>query len=710
MDSENREPLRQVIRQEESENNKSIEKKAEGSRKILADKGSEVDPDYVRAFALAYAKYLAANNLTPEDIGSIPAGIPNPASSSEEKKPVQPARVEEEEPIESSSVTVDMTSEPAEVVDTTAEDAQAVEETPSAEPDWQLDDTQYDIFEEEPIEPEEDPKPRKKAKKEKKAKVPKEPREPRKPIKKPARTSTRSRLAQSVVPRISDEEIEYYQQIIDRGEPLARAIGSVTGIYDKARDGIVRAGISLGKGFIIESHRIISTYNQSRKSIGLAFLAFGIIVSVLLLVFDSFTVYEYAYNGKILGYVKNQDEVTDVLDVAGESLTENMGSGTEVKFVPNQNVTFNLVQAKGKSIDNADIAVNKLVYMTDIETEGYAVFDGDNIVAIVKSSEEADRLLNETKAELSVPDPGMVLESAEFTNELSVKPIEVLLTSVQSNADAKKTMIEGGELEIHHIIEQDETLETVAESFGVEPRDIYTDDNTGIATEAVQGDTVCVHLTVNPVSVKMVESGKMKEIIKFETIKKETDEYYQGDTFVEQEGVDGVQIFSGKITKVGGKVTKREESEPIEIITEKKDKIILVGTAEKPKTAPTGTFAMPLDNIHVTCEFGPRWGSTHKGIDLGAPTGTPIYASDGGTVIRAGWYGGYGNCIDIDHGRGYVTRYGHCSSIDVNVGDQVYQGQYIGDVGNTGFSFGSHLHFEVRENGVPYNPRPYLGM
>jgi len=213
---------------------------------------------------------------------------------------------------------------------------------------------------------------------------------------------------------------------------------------------------------------------------------------------------------------------------------------------------------------------------------------------------------------------------------------------------------------------------------------------------------------VSPVSVRMVEKGKLKEIIEFETIKKESDEYYKGDSFLEQEGQDGVQIFEGEITKIGGEVTDRKETAKPEIIKKKKDKIILVGTAERPKTAATGTFIVPLNSYVVTSEWGGRWGRLHEGIDLAAPTGTPIYASDGGKIIKANYWSGHGLCVEVDHGNGIVTRYSHCSAVMVSIGDLVYQGQHIANVGNTGHSFGSHCHFEVRVNDVSQNPRNYI--
>jgi murein DD-endopeptidase MepM/ murein hydrolase activator NlpD len=110
----------------------------------------------------------------------------------------------------------------------------------------------------------------------------------------------------------------------------------------------------------------------------------------------------------------------------------------------------------------------------------------------------------------------------------------------------------------------------------------------------------------------------------------------------------------------------------------------------------------------VTSPFGYRWGRLHAGIDIGVPYGTPIHAAASGTVVLAGWNGGYGNYTCIDHGGGMATCYAHQSSYAVSTGVQVSQGQVIGYVGNTGHSFGAHLHFEVRINGNPVDPLGYL--
>ena len=126
--------------------------------------------------------------------------------------------------------------------------------------------------------------------------------------------------------------------------------------------------------------------------------------------------------------------------------------------------------------------------------------------------------------------------------------------------------------------------------------------------------------------------------------------------------------------------------------------------------------SMPLANTYVSASFGNRLDPItgghefHKGLDLNGEYGSPIHAAADGIVIRSDFDGGgYGNVVDIDHGNGYVTRYGHCSKLLVKVGDLVHAGDVIGKVGSTGHSTGAHLHFEVWINGQPVNPRPYLG-
>jgi murein DD-endopeptidase MepM/ murein hydrolase activator NlpD len=115
----------------------------------------------------------------------------------------------------------------------------------------------------------------------------------------------------------------------------------------------------------------------------------------------------------------------------------------------------------------------------------------------------------------------------------------------------------------------------------------------------------------------------------------------------------------------------------------------------------------PCDGV-VVSGFGMRWGRMHEGIDINCPYGAPNRAAAAGTVIYAGWLGGYGNLVVVDHGNGLSTAYAHASAILVSVGQTVSQGETVSLVGATGHVTGPHLHFEVRINGVAVDPLLYL--
>lgn len=132
-----------------------------------------------------------------------------------------------------------------------------------------------------------------------------------------------------------------------------------------------------------------------------------------------------------------------------------------------------------------------------------------------------------------------------------------------------------------------------------------------------------------------------------------------------------------------------------------------------PQAGGTGQLAWPV-NGEITSPFGwrvhPIWGTQifHAGLDIGADYGDPVHAADSGTVVYAGWMGGYGNAVMIDHGGGMLTLYGHNSSITVGEGEQVSKGQTIALAGSTGNSTGPHCHFEVRIHGEVVSPLQYL--
>ncbi len=207
------------------------------------------------------------------------------------------------------------------------------------------------------------------------------------------------------------------------------------------------------------------------------------------------------------------------------------------------------------------------------------------------------------------------------------------------------------------------------------------------------------------------------EAIPFErrTVKDNTK--YIGYSAIRTKGEEGERQYTADVIYING-VEQYREVISSTVVKQPVTEVTVIGSYRANASAeagkPTGEFMWPLPSCRIlNSEFGYRWGKLHAGIDISGNGvfGKDIIASDGGVVTQvnaSGWGGGYGLYVIIDHGNGYTTSYCHCNEILVSVGDKVTQGEVIAKVGNTGNSFGPHLHFEIRLNGRAVDPMPYL--
>ncbi len=216
---------------------------------------------------------------------------------------------------------------------------------------------------------------------------------------------------------------------------------------------------------------------------------------------------------------------------------------------------------------------------------------------------------------------------------------------------------------------------------------------------------------IDTLEVMTVVTVKTDVEIDYNTVTKLSNEKLQGDTSVETEGQKGIRRITENVTLINGVETERQQICD-EVIKESVDEVVVVGNAKPSNQRNTtkGGFLFPLPKgvWQVSAYFGD--GRGHKGVDLRSPKGTSIYAVADGKVTYASYYGGYGNCIKIDHGNGLTTLYAHASKLCVNVGDTVKAGDVIALVGCTGDSSGNHLHFEVIANNRNVNPAQYIGI
>ncbi len=218
--------------------------------------------------------------------------------------------------------------------------------------------------------------------------------------------------------------------------------------------------------------------------------------------------------------------------------------------------------------------------------------------------------------------------------------------------------------------------------------------------------------------------------VNFETDYQYADDVAEGVSAMVSLGSDGLCEEVRYVVRENGFVVS-EEIIASRTLKETENQVVLMGTKKQPVYAASrssgsgnystasyagevmegnGNFICPVQGYVLASPFGPRNGRFHYGVDLTAPIGTTISASDSGTVIYAGSRSSYGLLVIVDHGNGYKTYYSHCNSISVNLGDNVTQGQSIATVGRTGNATGSHIHFEVRVNDKCVNPASYVSL
>ena len=211
------------------------------------------------------------------------------------------------------------------------------------------------------------------------------------------------------------------------------------------------------------------------------------------------------------------------------------------------------------------------------------------------------------------------------------------------------------------------------------------------------------------VEVAATKTVVKTEKIAYDTVETESNKYEKGEKVTISAGKNGKQEVTSAVTVVNGKEVSAKVQKTI-VVKEPVAKQVAVGTAKK----SSRPLSLPLDpgsGYNITSNYGEyRGGYAHQGTDMVVNFGTDIMAAASGTVIEAGYSSyGWGNNVLIDHGNGIKTRYAHCSSLNVSVGEKVSRGEVIAKVGSTGDSECNHLHFEAYVNGVRTDAMQLVG-
>lgn len=410
---------------------------------------------------------------------------------------------------------------------------------------------------------------------------------------------------------------------------------------------------------------------------------------------------------KPVGIIQLKDEKIktpeDLANAAISNLEKNTGSIVEV----NEEITFKPVRASKDEIIPISVATEKVAKNFTFKVEAAIITINGQEAVIVKNKEEANKILNSIKNKYVNTKLKQVAEPT-FLENVKVEDKYVAEKDILSNEVALQTLTSNKEQGKEHEIKKGDTLFELAIKNDMTLDEILkANPNLTETTPLKIGSKVNLIVPVPVISVITYDEATYNMPISktVETIPNNKE--YKTYKKVIKQGKNGTKQVTAKITRINGIEEKRDilqEKVLVEPIAEK----VEVGTLNTPPKKAIGSFKYPIRG-RLTSSYGKRWGTFHHGLDLAAPSGTPIKASDGGTVVFSGWNsGGYGNMVKIDHGNGYQTVYAHNSKNAVKVGQKVAQGETIAYVGNTGNSTGNHVHFEILKNGSSKNPSNFL--
>lgn len=417
--------------------------------------------------------------------------------------------------------------------------------------------------------------------------------------------------------------------------------------------------------------------------------------------------YEYTLavqvNGQTVGYVESEQ----VFDSAKEAVDERINyagtSATSWEVAP----TYTLAVSTDV-LDENQMADAILSASSDEISEGTALYLDGALVAVTKEGSRLSSYLEGLKAPYE--DPADPNTRVEFNREVTLVD-GVFFTDSFSDYGSIQEYLEGLEqARVDYTVVAGDSISLIASKNGLTMSELM-ECNPGLTLDSAlfPGNTLVVGLERRVLQVQIVRTVTRQEEIPYTTHTTKSDEYSYGTTKVVQEGQNGLKDVTEEITydTAGNVLSTVFVSETI--LSEPVTKEVVQGTKLPDGSVGTygsGSFLWPVPSY----TYVSRWFGTngHKGVDICAPAGTPILASDGGVVVASGPNAagsGYGYSIIIDHGNGYRTLYAHCSALYVSVGQSVSKGQTIGAVGSTGRSTGNHCHFEIRYNGVKMPPQ-----
>lgn len=412
-----------------------------------------------------------------------------------------------------------------------------------------------------------------------------------------------------------------------------------------------------------------------------------------------------SYDGEVVGRIASREEAETVRSALETVTTRTLGQ----KFtIDDSLVHYSTGLVRRQDVVDEDTFQDELSEEIGLVTQGYSLYINGERVGATPYEGALEELLQQLQAAVINEDT----ISCSFAEDVEIKQEYVPTEEIMNLGYLAETLYSTKKAEVNYTVQKGDTWSQIANKHGLTSKELLA-LNPGYDIDKLQiGEVLTLSASVPYLTMTVVQREHYTEDIPFEIEYTETDSLWKGDRKVTSPGQYGAADVVANVTYVNGEEVERSVLSSVTLqdpVTEQQ----LLGTKERPSWQATGSFRWPVRG-RISSGFGHRsspggiGSKNHKGIDIATRSGTPIYAADGGTVTHAGWMGGYGYVVIINHGNGYETRYAHCSSLSVSNGQHVYPGQQIARVGSTGNSTGPHCHFEVRYHGTPKNPRNYL--
>ena len=410
-----------------------------------------------------------------------------------------------------------------------------------------------------------------------------------------------------------------------------------------------------------------------------------------------------SFEGRELGTVASEEEAQAAVERVEASISQALG--TRYSLEPDKLSYTTGLAYRGALVDEADLE-EALSQSLRVVEHGYSLYVNGVYLGSTQTKGAFEELLDQVAADYRNENT----LSIDFVEGVEIVECDLPVEEFTNLADVALLLNSEKDGEVTYTVEAGDCWSVIAQDNNMTNGDLLR-LNPGYDIDRLQiGDVLVISNAVPYLTVRATQMEYYEEDIPYEIEYRDDNTMWEGDTKVISKGEYGRSNTVARVTYEGVNEVEREIVSQ-DIFLEPVTEIQARGTLERPTWAPTGSFRWPTSGS-ITSRYGYRnifgGSSFHGGVDIANSYGTDIVAADGGIVIYAGWMSGYGYLVQIDHQNGYVTYYGHNSSLLVSVGDKVFKGQHIAEMGSTGRSTGNHCHFEVRINGERTNPLNYL--